>query len=131
MTAELTVLALAGLLQGIQFVLMAVPANRELGPGYTMSARDREPSKEMSVTTGRLRRALENHFEGLTLFAPAALLVGLSGQSTAFTALLAWAYLLARILYVPAYAYGWRPGRSIIWFVGFGATMLLYLCALL
>ncbi len=35
MTPELTALALAGLLQAVQFVLMAVPANLELGPGYT------------------------------------------------------------------------------------------------
>ncbi len=37
MTAELTALALAGLLQVVQYVLMAVPANLELGPGKTSS----------------------------------------------------------------------------------------------
>ena len=131
MTAELTALALAGLLQGLQFMLMAVPANLELGSGYTTSARDRPPSREMSALTGRLHRALTNHFEGLTLFAPATLLIGLTGQSTALTAVLAWTYLLARALYIPAYAYGWRPWRSAIWGVGFTATMALYLLALL
>ena len=40
MTPELTVLALAGLLQGVQFTLMSIPANIELGPGKTMSPRD-------------------------------------------------------------------------------------------
>ena len=45
MSVELTVLTLAALLQGLQFVLYAVPANREIGPGYTMSARDHEPSR--------------------------------------------------------------------------------------
>mgnify|MGYP005996212845 FL=1 len=44
MSIELTALTLAGLLQVIQFGLYAVPANLELGSGYTMSARDREPS---------------------------------------------------------------------------------------
>ena len=34
MTVELTVLALAALLQVVQVVLMAVPANLELGPSY-------------------------------------------------------------------------------------------------
>ncbi|KKK65736.1 hypothetical protein LCGC14_2971180, partial [marine sediment metagenome] len=59
MTTELTVLTLAALLQGVQFVVYAVPANRELGPGYTMSARDRDPSRALSDRTARLGRALD------------------------------------------------------------------------
>ena len=45
MTPELTALTLAALLQVVQYGLYAVPANLELGPGYTMSARDREPCR--------------------------------------------------------------------------------------
>lgn len=130
MSAELTVLTLAALLQGLQFVLYAVPANRELGPGYTMSARDREPSRAMSDRTARLGRALDNHFEGLILFGIAVGVVQMSAQNTAFTAACAWVYLIARLLYVPAYALGLRPHRSFIWIVGFAATMLMLLAAL-
>lgn len=130
MTPELTVLALAALLQAFQFVLYAVPANRELGPGYTMSARDRPPSREMSTRTARLGRALDNHFEGLILFTIAVLVVTLGNQATGFTAGCAWAYLLARLAYIPAYAYDMRPGRSILWGVGFFATLLMILAAL-
>jgi len=57
MTPELTVLTLAALLQVVTFVAYAIPANREVGPGYTMSARDREPSKSLSDRTARLGRA--------------------------------------------------------------------------
>jgi len=130
MTTELTVLTLAALLQGVQFVVYAVPANRELGPGYTMSARDRDPSRALSDRTARLGRALDNHFEGLILFGIAVGVVQMSGQNTAFTAACAWAYLIARVLYVPAYAMGLRPHRSIIWIIGFAATMLMLLAAL-
>ena len=130
MSAELTVLTLAALLQGLQFVLYAVPANRELGPGYTMSARDREPSRAMSDRTARLGRALDNHFEGLILFGIAVGVVQMSAQNTAFTAACAWVYLMARLLYIPAYALGLRPHRSFIWIVGFAATMLMLLAAL-
>ncbi len=59
--------------------------------------------------TGRLLRALNNHFEGLILFTLAVVVVTLSGQSTPFTAACAWTYLAARILYVPAYAIGLVP----------------------
>ena len=131
MSAELTVLTLAALLQGLQFVLYAVPANREIGPGYTMSARDREPSRKLSDRTARLGRALDNHFEGLILFGIAVGVVQMSAQNTAFTAACAWVYLIARVLYVPAYALGLRPHRSLIWVVGFAATMLMLLAALI
>ncbi|UWR30830.1 MAPEG family protein [Sulfitobacter sp. W002] len=131
MSAELTVLTLAALLQGLQFVLYAVPANREIGPGYTMSARDREPSRKLSDRTARLGRALDNHFEGLILFGIAVGVVQMSAQNTAFTAACAWVYLIARVLYVPAYALGLRPHRSLIWVIGFAATMLMLLAALI
>ncbi|WP_298678831.1 MAPEG family protein [uncultured Lentibacter sp.] len=131
MTPELTVLALAALLQALQFVLYAVPANRDLGPGYTMSARDRPPSREMSPLTGRLGRAMDNHFEGLILFTIAVLVVTLGGQSTGFTATCAWVYLAARAAYIPAYAFDMRPGRSLVWALGFFATLFMILAALL
>ncbi|MEO9629078.1 MAG: MAPEG family protein [Sulfitobacter sp.] len=131
MSVELTVLTLAALLQGLQFVLYAVPANREIGPGYTMSARDREPSRKLSDRTARLGRALDNHFEGLILFGIAVGVVEMSAQNTAFTAACAWVYLIARVLYVPAYALGLRPHRSLIWVIGFAATMLMLLAALI
>ena len=131
MTPELTALALAALLQALQFALFAIPANIELGTGYTSSARDRPPSRQISERTGRLQRAMNNHFEGLVLFTIAVVVVTLGGQSTGFTAVCAWVYLGARILYVPAYAYGWRPWRSAIWGVGFFATLAMIVAALI
>ena len=130
MTPELLALALAALLQGVQFVLYAIPANREIGPGYTTSARDRPPSRQLSDRTARLGRAFDNHFEGLILFTVAVTVVTLSDQSTGFTAACAWLYLAARVLYVPAYWLGLRPWRSVIWMAGFAATMLMILAAL-
>jgi len=130
MTPELTVLILAALLQTVTFVLYAVPANRELGPGYTMSARDRAPTREMSDRTARLGRTMDNTFEALILFGIAATVIALSDQSTTYTMLMSWIFLAARIAYIPAYALGWRPGRSIIWAVGFAATTLMLIAAL-
>lgn len=130
MTPELTVLTLAALLQILQFVLFAIPANRELGPGYTMSARDREPSRSLSDRTGRLGRALDNHFEALILFGIAAVVITVSGQSSTLTATCAWIYLAARVAYVPAYAMGLRPHRSAIWAIGLLATLIMLIAAL-
>ncbi|WP_108813763.1 MAPEG family protein [Loktanella sp. Alg231-35] len=136
MTAELTVLALAGLLQGLQFVLMAIPANVELGTGKTASPRD--PSRmgkpiveQVSDKTGRLIRAMNNHFEALILFTIAVVVLTLGDKGTGFSAACAWTFLGARVLYIPAYYFGWAPWRSLIWFVGFLSTMLMIVSALI
>jgi uncharacterized MAPEG superfamily protein len=131
MTPELLSLTLAALLQILQFALYAIPANIEIGTGYTSSARDRPPSRQMSIKTARLQRALNNHFEGLILFTIAVLVVTLSNQSTPATGFAAYTYLIARILYIPAYYFGWRPGRSLIWFAGLIATIFILIAALI
>ncbi len=136
MTPELTALTLAALLQIIQYALMAIPANLELGPGKTMSARDRSRlggalEDQLSDETARLYRALNNHFEGLILFSIACVVVTLSGTGNDFTATCAWTYLVARVLYVPAYYYGWKPWRTLIWFAGFLTTTFMLLAVLL
>jgi uncharacterized MAPEG superfamily protein len=131
MTPELTALTLAGLLQVAQFILMAVPVNIDLGTRWTMSSRDNAPSQTLSPTSARLKRALENHFEGLILFTLAVVVITLSGQSTTVTAICAWSYLLARVLYVPAYAFDLTPWRTIVWSIGFLATVLMLIAALI
>jgi uncharacterized MAPEG superfamily protein len=136
MTPEITVLALAGLLQAVQYVLMSVPANLELGTAKTLSPRDphhfgKPLVDQVSPPTGRLIRALNNHFEGLILFTLAVVVVTLSNQSTPFTAACAWVYLAARVLYVPAYAFGLVPWRSLIWAAGFLATQAMIVASLL
>ncbi len=130
MTPELTVLTLAALLQVVQYVLYALPANLELGTRYTAGSRDHAPDQQMSKRTARLGRALDNHFQGLILFGIAATVISVSGQSSALTAFCAYAYLIARILYIPAYAYGLNPWRSAIWAVGFLSSLIILVVAL-
>ena len=136
MTTELTVLTLAALLQVVQFVLMSVPANLELGQGKTLGPRDPDRLgkpliEQVSVRTGRLFRALNNHFEGLILFSIACVVVTLTEASSPATTVCAFAYLGARVLYIPAYAFGWVPWRSFIWAAGYLATAAMLVAALL
>ncbi|OWJ79871.1 MULTISPECIES: MAPEG family protein [Haematobacter] len=129
MTPELTVLALAALLQAVQIGLAAVAMNRDIGPEWNVGPRDTQP--DFSPLTGRLRRAVNNHFEALCFFTIAVVVVTLSGAATSLTALCAWIYLAARVLYIPAYAFGWSPWRSVIFGVGFLATFVMILAALI
>lgn len=131
MTPELTALALAGLLQAVQFHLFAIPANVELGTAYTSGPRDTPPPRPLSLLTGRMQRAMNNHFEALILFTLAVTVVTLGDQSSPVTQYAAWTYLAARLLYIPAYAAGLSPWRSAIWAVGFFATLTMIVAALL
>ena len=129
MTPELTALTLAALLQIGQFCAYSLTSIQQVGVKKAASPRDNPIN--LTSTAGRLQRAMNNHFEGLILFTIAALVITISGQSTPFTAACAYTYLAARVLYVPAYALGLAPWRSVIWSIGMMATVALYLAALL
>ena len=110
MTSELMALTLAALLQGLQFALYSVLAQRQVGTRYAASPRD--VARQLTGQAGRAQRALANHFEGLILFTIAVLVVTLADQSGPVTRYAAWTYLGARVLYIPGYLLGWAPGRS-------------------
>jgi uncharacterized MAPEG superfamily protein len=128
MTPELTALALAAILQFVQIMIAAGSMNRDVGVEYNAGPRD-EPVA-FSALTGRLRRAVDNHFEALALFTIAVLVVTVSGSASTLTAVCAWVYLAARLIYVPAYAFGWSPWRSAIFSVGAVATLVMLLAGL-
>jgi uncharacterized MAPEG superfamily protein len=125
---EVTVLGWAVLLAAVQLVLFAVPANRQLGPAYTAGPRD--VKRELTGVPARLQRAFANHVEGLVLFTAAVAVVTLGDASTPVTRTAAILYLAARVLYVPAYALGAPYLRSLIWAVGFFATVMMVVVAL-
>ncbi len=129
MTIELTILAYAALLQVVQFGLMSIALNLQLGPKITAGPRDTPP--EISGIPGRLYRAFNNHFEGLIMFTIAVVIVTLGQQSSGTTQTCAYIYLGARVLYIPAYISGIFMLRTSIWFVGFGATVVMIVASLI
>lgn len=120
MTAELTALTLAALLQVVQMMGFSVAGNLQIDAKTAFGPRD--TPVHLTGVGGRLQRAMNNHFEGLILFTIACVVVTLAQQSTPFTSACAWIYVAMRLLYVPAYAFGLSPWRSLIWMVGFAAT---------
>ena len=129
MTTELTVLTLAGLLWALQFFAYLASGHRKMDINKAMGPRDTEVDRP--GISGRMHRALSNHTEGLVLFGIAALVITVSQQSTGYTGALAWVYLVARVLYVPAYAFNWVPWRSLIWAFGLFATIAMLVAALI
>lgn len=128
MPVEVQVLAYAALLAVAQLFLFAIPANRTLGFAYLAGPRDHP--RALEGVPARLQRAFNNHVEGLVLFMAAVAVVTLGQASTPGTEIAAWCYLGARILYVPVYASGIAGIRSLVWGVGFAATVAMIVIAL-
>lgn len=129
MTPELTALTLAALLQVVQFVIYSITAQKQVGSKYAASPRD--TPRQLTGIAGRAQRTMTNHFEGLILFSIAVMVLTWSDGANETTSLLAMTYLVARILYLPAYLFGWAPWRSLIWAVGFFATVSMLIMALI
>ncbi len=122
-----TILALYGLLTAITLVLQATGAMQALGMGYLLSSRDEH--RTVSGMTGRLARALDNSVVAMALFAPAVLLLIVLERETDQALLFAQLFLVARIVYLPAYVFGVIGVRTAAWSAGFIATCILYFLA--
>ncbi|MEM1313146.1 MAG: MAPEG family protein [Pseudomonadota bacterium] len=129
MIFELAVLGWAALLACVQLVSLSVIANRNVSQSWLAGPRD--APTEMPPLVGRMMRAQTNMFEAMAMFTPAAVVVAISGSSSWFTGLCAVLFLLARAVYIPLYALGIPYLRSLVWMVGFFATILMLLAALL
>ncbi len=128
MAPEITILALAALLQFAQLAITVVLSDLQTGLAYGAGPRD-EP-RPLTGLAGRMDRALANHFQALVLFAIAVVVLAHAGKSSPLTTAAAWAYLAARIAYVPAYAAGIPLLRSLIWAAGQAATLTILIMAI-
>ena len=129
MTTELVALGWTLVLAVVQLFLHTGARNRETGLQYNMGPRDGGAPPE-GVVTGRLHRARENLYETLPLFAAAVLIAHVAGREGTVTAYAAWTYLVARIVYVPLYAFGVPMVRSLVWGLGL-AAVAVYLWVIL
>ena len=129
MSSELTILALYGLYTALILILKVTGATGQLGMGYLLSSRDEQ--RTLTGITGRLDRALTNSITAMALFAPAILILALKDGFGSATLTTAQIFLIARVLYVPAYGFGLTGIRTALWLTGFAATVILYLIALM
>ncbi len=125
---EVTILILYAFLVIVTLLMQATGAMTQLGMGYLLSSRDE--ARTVSGIAGRLERALNNSITAMVLFAPAVLLIVVTDKSTSQSILACQAFLLARIVYLPAYAFKLTGIRSLAWTVGLLSTALLYFLAL-
>ena len=129
MSSELNILALYGLYTCLILILKVTGAQSQLGMGYLLSSRDER--RTLTGITARLDRALTNSITAMALFAPAVLILQIKDASGGGSLVAAQVFLIARVLYVPAYGFGITGVRTLLWLAGFAATVMLYLIALM
>ena len=130
MTLELYCLAWAAVL-GLAHIFIAGNARTvELGAKWNMGARD-EKTQDLKPLTGRLLRAQSNFFETFPLFASAVLIVAVSHAYSAYSYWGCIIYLVARIIYLPIYAFGIPVIRTIIWLISIVGLLLVILPAII
>ncbi len=78
----------------------------------------RDTPPEMPVLGGRFERALRNMMEALPIFLTLALLAEMKGAEGGITETGAMIFVIARVLYVPAYVSGILGVRSVVWTIG-------------
>lgn len=125
MAIELVLLTWVMVLALVQIFLPAYFRNKETGQEYNVGPRD-DPGPPVGVITGRLQRAQRNLYETLPLFIGAILVAHLTAKTGTLTLIGAWMYLIARVVYVPLYAFGIPKIRTFAWLIAtVGLCMIL------
>ena len=114
MTTELTVVAWGCVLALVHILATAQVRTRQYGTKWNVGPRDETLPPPLPLV-GRFERAQANYFETFPLMIAAVLIVSVAGLSTKNTALGAWLWLGARIVYLPLYALGVPVVRSLAW----------------
>lgn len=124
MSTELSMLLYTTLLFFALLAWNAAVGTVKMGIPWAFGNRDK------AVDTGeagaRFRRAVENHKEGLILFAPLVLIVSVAGLSSPQTVLGAQIYFGCRVLHAVTYLAGIPYIRSVAWIAGIvGLAMMV------
>jgi uncharacterized MAPEG superfamily protein len=129
MSTELSMLAIAVALGMLQLLIAARTGNSQRGLKWNVGARDEAAPVAVSKVAGRLERSFRNFLETFPFFAAVVVIAAIVGRHNWATMWGAEAYVAARIVYWPLYAFGVPILRTIVWLV---ATLgiLLILAAL-
>ncbi len=113
MTSDLWALVAALLLASVQLGIASVLTLRQAGDTWVLSSRD--TPHEVTGIGGRFVRAHRNLLEIFPQFLAALFVVHAAEAVGSMAAVGAWMFVAARVLYVPAYAFG-PPGlRPLFW----------------
>jgi len=125
MSVELTMLAYS---VALLFVIILIQANAGvMAQGLMPLANNRDNLPEPSVFQARMKRVVDNHREGLILFAPLVLIAAQQGISTSTTVLGAQLFFYSRVAHAVLYILGVPMIRPLAWAVGIVGTVMIFL----
>jgi uncharacterized MAPEG superfamily protein len=128
MSVELTMLVYATALLIVLVVIQATAG--VLAQGLTAMAGPRDDLPPPKPFQARTKRLVDNHREGLTIFAPIVLVVAVQHLSTNVTVLGAELFFYARVAHAALYLAGVPLVRPLAWGVGLAGTIMVLLGAL-
>ena len=123
MTTELTLLALSVLLLLVLIVIQAAIAVRTVGYASLAGSRDNLPPP--GELLARAKRVVDNHREGLTIFAPLIVIAALAHISNPWTVLGAQLFFFSRVAHAVVYLFGLPHIRPLIYGVGVAGTAMV------
>jgi uncharacterized MAPEG superfamily protein len=124
MSQELTMLALS---VGLLFVLILVQAFAGISAmGLMPLADSRDGLPAAAGFHARAGRCVDNHREGLTLFAPLILIAAVSQISSPMTVLGAQLFFFGRLAHAGLYLAGVPKVRPLAWAVGIVGTVMIF-----
>ena len=125
MTIELTMLVYS---VALLFVLILVQAlSGVLAQGLPAMAGSRDNLGPPGVLQARTKRVVDNHREGLLLFAPLVLAAAATGTSTESTILGAQLFFYSRVVHALLYLTAVPWIRPLAWAVGIVGCILIFL----
>lgn len=124
MSTELTMLAYS---VGLLFVLILIQASAGIrAQGLKPLANARDDLPPPSVFQLRAKRCVDNHREGLTLFAPLVLIAAVAHISNTTTVLGAQLFFISRVAHAGIYLTGLPMIRPLAWAVGITGTIMVF-----
>ena len=128
MSVELTMLVWATALLLVLVLIQATAGIRAQGAMTMAGPRDDLPPA--SGFQARTLRVVDNHREGLTLFAPLVLVAALAHISNSWTVLGAELFFWSRLVHAVLYLAGVPMVRPLAWGVGLAGTIMVLLAVL-
>ncbi|CAN5368679.1 MAPEG family protein [soil metagenome] len=126
MRLEYAVLVWGCILAFVHIFAAAQVKTQQYGTQWNAGARD-ETLPPPTPLVGRLSRAQANFFETFPIVVAAVALLGVTDIHTRWTAIGAVVWLVARIVYIPLYAFGVRYVRTLAFLVSVaGIAMILW-----
>ena len=123
MTGDLWALLAALVLASVQLTIASILTLRQLGGGWVAGPRDER--RQVTGISGRFVRAHQNLLEIFPQFVAALFLAHAAHAAGSLSVAGAWLFVIARLVYVPAYAFAPPGVRPVCWVAAWLGIVLI------